>query len=141
MKHLITEHFYYEDCSCRHCGELLIIPLLYTTMELYEKLRVKCGFPILFNDGHRCSVHNKAVGGEIHISGILGSGEPDSGSLHLLFAIDSRPERLFNDTDETVNEKLQTMFDVAEEVGFTGIGTYDDFMHTDCRPNRARWKG
>jgi len=27
----------------------------------------------------------------------------------------------------------------AEELGFTGIGRYDIFIHLDMRPNVARW--
>ncbi len=33
------------------------------TVEIFQKVRDYCGFPIIINSGCRCSKHNKAVGG------------------------------------------------------------------------------
>ena len=30
---------------------------------------------------------------------------------------------------------------MAKKIGFTGVGTYKDFVHVDTRPNVSYWNG
>ena len=124
----ITDHFQYSELACRHCGELIIDELLYRHMSMLESLRQECGFVIIVDSGHRCIKHNKYVGGAVR-------------SMHLKFASDIRPMRSINDTDATLEVKLHTLKLQALAHGFTGIGTYDMFLHLDCRPEKVMWDG
>ena len=120
----LTEHFNYDEkwvrCPC--CNRIKIIPIFFLHMELLEKLRVKFGKPITITSGYRCPEHNKEVG-----------GAPNS--WHLLFATDITPTFIVADGD------LRILYDMAQEVGFTGIGRYTDknIIHLDMRPVPAQW--
>ena len=134
----ITPHFKLSDFTCRHCGQLIISELFLQSISGYEGLRVVCDFPILIDSGQRCEFHNSEVG-----------GKPNSWHMCKLnmskpvirFAIDGRPQRLFDDTDETIQQKLKRMEELGPKYGFRGIGIYDGFRHMDMRPIEERWEG
>jgi hypothetical protein len=124
----VTEHILYGEVACNHCNELIIDDLFYKHMELLEQLRQEAGWAIIINSGHRCDFWNKHEG-----------GKPDS--MHLKFATDVAPQRLKDDTEESIQSKLKIIGILADNIGFTGIGTYSSFRHLDCRPTKARWIG
>ena len=116
----VTEHFMYSDFICPCCDTVKLVPGFYHHVTLLEQLRMKAGFPIYVTSGYRCKAHNAKIGGAAR-------------SWHLLFASDIKPE----DSDQ---EKLRILYDGALELGFTGIGRYNTFIHLDLRPDAVRWR-
>jgi len=88
-------------------------------VERLQKLRDKTGRPIIITSGYRTESYNKKVGGA-------------SGSQHLLGK--AADIKIYGLSPERVA-------DLAEEVGFRGIGVYNTFTHVDVRPNKVRFKG
>ena len=115
----ITENFTLEEVRSRDTGALLITDLLYHHMDKLQELRDELG-RIGINSGYRTPEHNKSVGGA-------------ENSMHLQFATDSRPTGV----------GLDMANEIAEDLGFSGIGRYKTFLHLDCREfidrSPARW--
>lgn len=113
----ISEHFKLKEFQCRHCQLVKVDPKL---VFLLEELRQRVGKPLIINSGYRCEVHNRNVGGA-------------KGSQHVKgTAADIRlPPGV------TADE----LAELAEEVGFDGIGKYSSFVHVDVRGYPARWTG
>ena len=62
------------------------------------------------------------------------------GAQHMIFATDIVPSVKSPHLPQPIlPEALDLIADKAEELGFTGIGRYDIFIHLDMRPNVARW--
>lgn len=91
----------------------------YLKVALYKinKLRELWGKPIILNSAHRCRKHNMEVGGAIN-------------SMHLRIAFDCRMPK----------EEQQEFIELAQKIGFTGIGVYENFVHLDLGKKR-KWKG
>lgn len=119
----ITDNFTYEELTCPCCNRLKITNQLHQHMELLQKMRDMLGFPIIINSAYRCKAHNENVGGSVN-------------SQHMEFATDIRPS-----WQDGFKQKLKTMYKVAEELDFDGIGKYDTFLHIDMRGTKARWNG
>ena len=117
----VTEHFMHSDFICPCCDTIRIVPAFYTHAGLLEWLRREAGFPIVITSGYRCKSHNATVGGGAR-------------SWHLLFATDIQPM----DKDP---EQLQRLFQLAQNIGFRGIGRYETFLHLDLRPEQLLWRG
>ncbi|MFC1538732.1 D-Ala-D-Ala carboxypeptidase family metallohydrolase [Candidatus Latescibacterota bacterium] len=117
----VTEHFLYSDFICPCCDTIKIVPGFYTHLELLERMRRETGFDIIINSGYRYKKHNTGVG-----------GSPQS--WHLLFATDISP--VGDDPDF-----LKTLFKIALELNFGGIGLYEKHIHLDIRPEAVRWRG
>lgn len=101
-------------CQFRNCQITLHDPEL---SKKLQALRMRCGKAITVNSGYRCAEHNKAVGGSAtsyHTKGM---------------AADIKVKGL----------KPEALAQLAEEVGFTGIGVYDSFIHVDTRPDPYFW--
>jgi len=77
------------------------------------------GRPLRINSAHRCSVHNRRLGGAPH-------------SRHLRLALDVD----VSDMDERQRRRL---FALAREAGFDAFGFYATFLHMDDRPHRRWW--
>jgi zinc D-Ala-D-Ala carboxypeptidase len=115
----ITENFTLEEVKSRDTGALLITDLLYHHMDKLQEMREEIG-RIDINSGYRTPEHNKSVGGA-------------ENSMHLQFATDIRPTGV----------GLDMANEIAEDLGFSGIGRYKTFLHLDCREfidrPSARW--
>jgi len=115
----ITEDFTLEEIRSRDTGALLITDLLYHHMDKLQEIRDEIG-RIDINSGYRTPEHNKSVGGA-------------ENSMHLQFATDIRPRGV----------GLDRANEIAEDLGFSGIGRYKTFLHLDCREfidrPPARW--
>lgn len=114
----LTEHFTETELACRCCGRLLVNSDLVNRLEALRQL---IGRPVLVNSGFRCPEHNRAVGGA-------------KNSYHLRsMAADIRSPGL----------SVSQLVSLAEQVGFTGIGTYQTlgFVHVDVRSVNVRWQG
>lgn len=105
-----SDYFSWWEVSCRcDCKAVMVDDFFWKSLQMFDSLRERIG-PIEMNCGYRCPVHNKDVGGK-------------DGSLHKRFAGDVWSRHC----------DLPEMADEAEEVGFTGIITYDGFIHLDAR--------
>ena len=91
-------------------------------MRTLQELRDWWKAPLRITSGFRSSKHNDAVGGA-------------SKSQHMIFATDIVPSV----KEPILPEALDLIADKAEELGFTGIGRYDIFIHLDMRPKVSRW--
>lgn len=114
----LSEHFTEEELACRCCGMAMVHPEL---VRKLEALRHMAGGPVVVTSGYRCKEHNKAVGGverSYHIFGMAAD----------IWAYSMSPQQLA---------------EMAEKVGFDGIGIYTGmgFVHVDVRGYRARWEG
>jgi len=131
MDRWITEHFKWDEIRCKHCKSVRVIPRLWQHMELLEKLRTDLAYPIIINSGYRCSKHNKDVGGARL-------------SQHLLFATDVRPRWVHSHSVSTTHAnqryKLKQIRELSENLGFSGIGIYEWFIHLDLRAEPITWR-
>ena len=90
--------------------------------ELVEKLqcmRSYFGVPITINSGYRTPSHNRTVGGSPTSQHLLGKA-----------------------ADIVVKGKSpKVVAEFAKKIGFTGVGTYTNFVHVDTRPTPSYWNG
>lgn len=90
--------------------------------ELVEKLQIMrsyFGVAITINSGYRTSSHNREVGGSPNSQHLLGKA-----------------------ADIVVRGKSpRVVAEFAKRIGFTGIGTYKNFVHVDTRPTPSYWNG
>tara|TARA_Y100000310_G_scaffold94166_2_gene91789 strand:- start:5350 stop:5733 length:384 start_codon:yes stop_codon:yes gene_type:complete len=123
MKIPITEHFELSELWSPDNGEILIDDLFFEHMALLEEMREAIGVPLRVNSGHRSRHHNAEVGGARE-------------SMHLRFATDIAP---LGNTDVALTD----LSNLAEALGFEGIGQYNSFLHLDRRDligrRPARW--
>lgn len=98
------------DCGCG--GEILIDV---DALNKLDKMRYLISAPFSPNSAYRCEVHNKNVG-----------GAPKS--MH----------RLGRAFDIPIKGKMtrEVIKEVAKQVGFTGIGDYNTFVHVDTGRER-----
>ena len=85
-----------------------------------QELRRQVGQRLKINSAYRTPEHNKAIGGSPKSQHLQGN------------AVDISIRNL---KGITVNE----FANIAERVGFDGIGKYHTFVHLDVRGKRARW--
>jgi len=112
----ISPHFYLSEFESRDTKEVKISKELIDKLEiLRDRLE---GKPLYINSGYRTPEHNKAVGGA-------------DGSKHM--------EGIACDVRKVDGYSIDEMAEIAEDVGFTGIGKYDSFIHVDIRGHKARW--
>jgi uncharacterized protein YcbK (DUF882 family) len=96
-------------------------------MRSLQELRDWWDAPLRITSGFRSPKHNDAIGG---------AGK----SQHMIFATDIVPSVKSPHLDEPIlPEALDLIADKADDLGFTGIGRYDIFVHLDMRPKVARW--
>lgn len=116
----LSEHFDSTEFACKcGCGGMDngagVNPRL---VVLLEKLRGLCGRPLELSCAYRCPSHNAEVGGvwnSQHVYGTAADVQTPAGMS---------PEELYN---------------LAEQVGFDGIGLYSWGVHVDVRGEWARW--
>lgn len=117
------ENFTKHEVSCKHCGEFYYDA---PAMDKLQRLRDLWGRPLVINSGHRCKSHNANVGGA-------------PGSQHLKLAFDVRMPKA-TASRVSGSHSQQEFVRLARQVGFTGIGVYNSFVHLDTGPART-WKG
>ncbi len=106
-------HFPARALACRCCGEVCIWA---EALDAVERLRAAMNAPLVINSGHRCALHNAAVGGAPL-------------SLH---------KRLAFDVSLTGHDPA-TLAANAHAAGFRGFGFGNTFLHLDTRAHPARW--
>lgn len=111
----ISKHFNLREFQSPDTGEVKINSKLIEKLEL---LRQRFGRPIIINSGYRTKEHNEQVGGS-------------KNSLHVQGkAVDIR---------KVEGLTIDEMAELAEEIGFDGIGKYNWGIHVDIRGYKARW--
>ena len=115
----IAEYFSLYEFACPCCSRVMLHPLLLKKLVEFRSIINK---PIYITSGYRCSEYNQKVGGI-------------PGSYHLRgMAADIHVQDII----------LSDLLFYAQEIGFTGIGFYEEnnFLHLDVRSGSKRfWKG
>ena len=113
----ISQHFNLKEFQCRDGSHQVVLKR--DLLEKLQQLRNLAGKPVIITSGYRNPAYNKKVGGSPTSRHLLGEAAD--------IQIPSFSPR----------EVAQ----LAEQVGFTGIGVYDTFIHVDVREVSARWRG
>ncbi|SMP57148.1 YcbK family protein [Anoxynatronum buryatiense] len=111
----VSENFYLREFECKDGShQVRLHPQL---LEKLQQLRNKLKRPVIITSGYRNPAHNARVGGSPtsqHLLGTAADLQVTGVSIHQL-ALEAR------------------------QVGFTGIGIYDTFVHVDVRATPASW--
>lgn len=113
----ISKNFKLREFQCRDGN--FQVRLDAKLLKKLQELRDIVGRPIIINSGYRTVEYNKKIGGSPNSQHILGRAVDI-----VIPPLDPRE-----------------IAEVAESIGFGGIGIYEDFVHVDVRDKRARWKG
>ena len=121
-----SNHFLWKEFYCPLAKMAPVTDLTLFHVAMLETLRVEIDEPLRVNSGYRSPEHNSSEAVQ---------GAPNS--MHLQFATDKAPVR------DTSMDKLDRLAEIANELGFSGIGRYNTFLHLDCREfidrKPARW--
>ena len=116
----ISQNFSLHEFQCTGYGQAHDHVMLDSELlQKLQQLRTEINRPIIVNSGFRCPQRNAQVGASPTSQHTLGK------------AADIRVPGM------TPNAVAQ----VAERIGFGGIGIYRTFVHLDTRVGRARWRG
>lgn len=115
MERDLSENFKEKEFACRHCGQIHVEPELIRKMQA---LRNELGKVVTVTSGYRCPTHNRNVGGASQSRHMQGQAAD-------LVVAGVSPAQVAQ---------------VAERVGFGGVGRYSNFTHVDIGPTR-RWNG
>jgi len=113
----ISKNFKLKEFECSDSGSVVKVDS--RLLEKLQLLRDKLNSPINITSSYRTPECNKRVGGSTdsyHMKGMAAD---------------------INSRGYTPSQIAKA----AEEVGFTGIGTYSNFVHVDVRPNKYHFKG
>lgn len=111
----VSKDFYLYEFESRDTQEVKIDPVM---INLNQAFRDRVGIPYTPNSAYRTPEHNKRVGGSPKSQHLTGK------------AIDIPLLKGYT---------IEEMAGIAEELGFTGIGLYRNFIHVDTREEKARW--
>lgn len=113
----LSEHFQAREFACSCLWHGAGAPRAGAQLE---GLRNVVGAPVYIASGYRCAICNTTVGGA-------------ENSYHMFGMA----------ADVWVEGISSQLAEVAENIGFDGIGVYPDqgFVHVDVRGYQARWEG
>ncbi|MDR7856289.1 D-Ala-D-Ala carboxypeptidase family metallohydrolase [Tissierella sp.] len=113
----ISKDFSLHEFQCKDGSQL--VKLDSNLLDKLQQLRDRLGLPTIINSAYRTLEHNKKVKGSTNSQHLLGK------------AVDI----------SITNQKLdiETIRDIADAIGFTGIGIYDTFIHLDVREIPNKW--
>lgn len=115
----LTENFNLQEFECTHAKHRHV-KVKKELVNKLQKLRDELGQAMIVSSGYRCPERNEQVGGADQSQHLKGT------------AADIKLNNLNYDIEE-IAEK-------AEEIGFSGIGLYNTFIHLDVREDGpARW--
>lgn len=128
----LTKNFSKSEFVCKHCGELILDPLLPPALQMLRdaanKLYPQYGeVKVKVHCGYRCEAHNAAIGGEKgsqHTKGKAADVTMYSGSGAALSA-----KEMY----------LAAMKVPVFVMGGVGVYPQKKFMHVDVRGTAARW--
>jgi len=114
----VAEHFKLKEFECPCCHTVMLSRELLKRLSLFRTLVNR---PVIINSGYRCPSENTRING-------------DRNSYHMRgMAVDIYVADFY----------LETLFTLAKEALFTGIGFYSkkNFLHLDVRPGKLKiWK-
>lgn len=116
----LSNNFNLKEFECTHADHRHV-RVDERLVEKLQRLRDELGRPIIINSAYRCPERNRQVGGA------------------------SESQHLFGRAVDIAlgNQNLTGLeiAELAEDLGFTGIGLYKNFIHLDVRPSKvvARW--
>lgn len=113
----ISKDFSLHEFQCKDGSGLVKVDS--GLLDKLQQLRDRLGLPMTINSAYRTPEHNKKVSGATNSQHLLGK------------AVDI----------SILNQKLdiETIRDLADAIGFTGIGIYDTFIHLDVRDTPNKW--
>lgn len=114
----ISKNFKLSEFECTH-PDHNHVQVDEVLLERLQKLRDTLGVPLIINSAYRCELRNRQVGGALN-------------SLH-------KEGKAVDISLETIPIGIDKLEELAEEIGFDGIGKYYTFIHLDVRGYRARW--
>jgi len=116
MSKMLSEHFSAAEFMCHDGSSHAINPIL---LKKLEALRTRVKVSVHIDCGYRSPAYNATLKGAAkHSQHMLGN------------AADIK----------VAGFTPKQIYDLAIELGFTGIGLYDTFTHVDVRPGRlATW--
>jgi len=114
----LSKHFNRDEfaCKCGKCGAIAVDKEL---VDVLEDVRTHFAKPLIITSSHRCTEHNKAVGGK-------------SNSMHLT-------GKAADIQVSSVEPSLVQDYLLNKYRGEYGIGKYSTFTHVDVRDYKARW--
>lgn len=92
-------------------------------LDLWVKYREAVEQPIIVNSGARCEAYNNYI--------YMKDNEKPTRSQHLVCKA--------LDLMKVKNMTIDQMANLAVEIGFKGVGRYNNFIHVDVRPSKAAW--
>ena len=113
----ISTNFHLREFQCKDGSHQ--VALKRDLLDKLQLLRDSAGKPVIITSGYRNAAHNLKVG-----------GSPTSRHLRGEAADIQIPDLSPNQVAE-----------LAEQVGFNGIGVYTTFTHVDVRGVPTRWRG
>jgi uncharacterized protein YcbK (DUF882 family) len=111
----ISKNFSLHEFECKDGSNLVKVDE--KLIELLQQLRDRVELPIIVHSGYRTPEHNNEVGGSPKSQHLEGKAADIS-------------------VKGWTSKKLA---ELAEVIGFNGIGIYDTFVHVDVRDKKARW--
>lgn len=112
----LSKNFTYKELMCKcGCEQLELDTNLLNKLQL---LRDLCGFPLVITSGYRCSKHPDEV-------------KKQQPGMH--------NKGLAVDIAKPVGERAYTLLKLAIQLGFTGIGVSNRFIHLDLRDTPSIW--
>ena len=110
----LSKYFDSREFACHDGSEHEISKEL---IDKLTRLREVIGKSIHVNSGYRSPAYNKAIGGATHSYHMLGM----AADCHV---------------DGMTPAQIKA---IAVQLGFRGIGLYDNFIHLDVRPKYTEW--
>lgn len=114
----ITDNFNLREFECTH-PEHSHVQIDDKLVELLQKLRDRLNVPLIVNSAFRCEVRNNQVGGATRSQHLYGKAADIA--------------------MRTIPLSIEEVAEIADELGFDGIGLYNTFIHLDVRGSKARW--
>ena len=116
----LSEHFDSSEFACKcGCGGLNNgADISANLVAVLERMRQRCGKPIIITSAYRCPTHNANEGGVSNSQHVLGT------AADLLV-----PKGMTK----------SAFIDLAAQCGADGIGSYPWGIHIDVRGEKARW--
>lgn len=114
----ISKNFNLKEFECTH-PDHNHVQVDENLVDKLQKLREILGVPLIINSAYRCPERNRQVGGAKNSQHLKGT------------AVDI--------SLETIDLPIDELEDLADSLGFDGIGKYNTFIHLDVRGYKARW--
>jgi len=114
----LSKNFNMQEFECTH-PDHRHVRVDEELVEKLQQLRDKLGVPLIINSAYRCPERNKQVGGAKNSQHLYGKAADIS--MH------------------NIDLPIEEVRELAEKIGFRGIGLYNSFIHVDVRHRKARW--